>query len=96
MNKIKLPKKHGFGFHIEIIKLSEAITTNVISEEMIKIADNRILDPPPNYSVAQENTSSFALDIEKERTKQLTEKTKQMELEYKILELKLKFGINHS
>jgi hypothetical protein len=95
MNKIKLPKKYGFGFHIEIIKLSEAITTNVISEEMIKIADNRILDPPPNYSVAQENTSSLALDIEKERTKQITEKTKQMELEYKILELRFKFGINH-
>jgi hypothetical protein len=95
MNKSKIPKKYGTGFHVEIIKLSEVITTDIVREEMNKIADDRILDPPPNYSVAQETTSSLALDIEKERTKQIEvqEKTKQMELEIRLLELKIKNGL---
>ena len=52
MNKVKIPKKHG-GNHTKIIKLSELITTEVIKEEMIKVAGDRMLDPPPRYSVAQ-------------------------------------------
>jgi phage anti-repressor protein len=85
MNKAKLPKKYGTGFHCEIIKLSEAITAQVIKDEMNRIAQSRILDPPPMYSPVESS-----LELERERTKQIQEKTKQMEIEYKMMELKLK------
>jgi hypothetical protein len=47
MNKVKIPKKNG-GNHIEVIKLSEIITTSVIKEEMVKIAGERMIDPQLN------------------------------------------------
>lgn len=37
MNKVKIPKKYG-GNHTEVIKLSEIVTTEIIKEEMIKVA----------------------------------------------------------
>ena len=43
MNKVKIPKKCGIGEHIEIIKLNEFITQDVIKEEMINVAGQRIL-----------------------------------------------------
>lgn len=66
INKIKIPKKYG-GNHTEIIKMSEIVTTNTIKEEMIKVAGERIVDPPPRY----ENVINYEnIEIEKERTKQ--------------------------
>lgn len=87
LNKSKIPKKYGTGSHIEIIKLSEAITTDIVREEMNKIADDRILDPPP-YSSTSESVTNITLEIEKEKTKQIQEKTKQMEIELKMLMFK--------
>ena len=51
MNKVKIPKKYG-GSHTEVLKLSEIVTANVIKEEMYKVAGNRMIDPPPKYSVS--------------------------------------------
>ena len=68
LNKVKIPKKSG-GFHVEVLKLSEIVTTEIIKEEMIKVAGDRILDPPPEYT--QENTTNISLEIEKEKTKRL-------------------------
>lgn len=99
LNKTKIPKKSGGGFHVEILKLSEIVTTENIKEEMIKVAGNRILDPPPEYV---EDTTSNSLELAKiklkqievlEKTKQDQEKTKQMEIQLKILEIKIKAGI---
>ena len=66
INKAKIPKKNG-GFHVEILKLSESVTSDVIASEITKIAGDRILDPPPEYP-SQTNVS---LEVEKEKTKQL-------------------------
>jgi phage anti-repressor protein len=94
VNKVKIPKKYG-GNHTEIIKLSEIVTIDVIKEEMIKVAGDRMLDPPPRYTQQICDVTSIALEIKKEETKQIEiqEKTKQMEIELKILELKIKAGI---
>jgi hypothetical protein len=81
MNKAKIPKKNG-GNHVEIIKLSEIVTLEVIKEEMIKVAGTRMVDPPPRYVEIQES-NTMNLDIEKERTKQKEEETKQKEEETK-------------
>lgn len=75
INKTKIPKKNG-GFHVEILKLSEIVTTEKIKKEIIKIAGDRILDPLPDYT---ENKTSL-LDLEKEKTKQM-----QIDLEIKQL-----------
>ncbi len=83
MNKAKIPKKNG-GNHVEIIKLSEIVTLEVIKEEMIKVAGTRMVDPPPKYQEIQES-NTMNLDIEKERTKQL-----QIQLEMKKLEIEMK------
>lgn len=83
MNKAKIPKKSGTGNHIEIIKLSEIITTGSVKEEIIKTAGDRMLDPPPIYTSIEQN-----IDIEREKTKQIeiqtTNITKQKEIEMKI------------
>lgn len=92
LNKVKIPKKNA-GNHIEIIKLSEIITTEVIKQEMIKVAGDRMIDPPPMYQQENEvesnctgsGTTKFTLDIEKERTKQM-----EIQLEIKKLELEMK------
>jgi hypothetical protein len=101
MNKVKIPKKYG-GNHTEIIKLSELVTIETIKEEMIKVAGDRMLDPPPRYNQI-ENCNGTSLEIEKERTKQkeienikCIELTKQKEIEnmeltkQKQLELEMK------
>jgi hypothetical protein len=44
INKVNIPKKCGVGVHIEIIKLNEFITTDLIKEEMRRVAGERILD----------------------------------------------------
>jgi hypothetical protein len=94
INKTKIPKKNG-GSHVEILKLSEIVTTESIKNEMIRVAGDRILDPPPEYS--ELNTKDLSLDIEKEKTKQIElqeqtkqsqEKTKQLQLELEILRLR--------
>lgn len=43
LNKVTIPKKCGIGVHIEIIKLNEFLTANLIKEEMIRVAGERIL-----------------------------------------------------
>jgi len=89
MNKVKIPKKNG-GNHTEIIKLSEIVTTNVIKEEMYKVAGDRMLDPPPRYSV-EESCNGNSLEIEKELTKQkeieCKELTRQKELDFEMKKL---------
>lgn len=84
MNKVKIPKKNG-GNNIEVIKLSKIITTSVIKEEMIKIAGERMIDPPPIYQPVENYNSIGNLNIEKERTKQL-----ELQLEIKKLEFEMK------
>ena len=79
MNKVKIPKKYG-GNHTEIIKLSEIVTTEVIKEEMYKVAGERMIDPPPRYNEI-ENVNVVSLDVERERTDQEKERTKQKEIE---------------
>jgi hypothetical protein len=97
-NKTKIQKKSG-GFHTEIIKLSDAITTEIVKEEMIKAAGDRIVDPP-KYSDIDTN-SDILLELEREKTKQIQEqektkqiqeqeKTKQMYIEYEMMRLRLK------
>jgi hypothetical protein len=90
MNKVKIPRKNSSGHHIEIIKLSEAITSDTVKEEMNKIADGRILDPPPRYV----ESIPITLEVEKEKTKQIQEQEKtrqlQIQLEMKKLELEMK------
>lgn len=78
MNKVKIPKKNG-GNHTEIIKLSEIITSEIIKEEMIKVAGDRMIDPLPRYSKVIENTS---IELEREKTKQIEiqELTKQKQI----------------
>jgi hypothetical protein len=95
MNKTKIPKKYG-GNHIEIIKLSEIVTTETIKEEMIKVAGERMVDPPPRYSSINDNPNSDMLEIECEKTKQkelenvrYIEETKQKELIVKQKEVEL-------
>jgi hypothetical protein len=92
-NKVSnIPRKRG-GFHTEILKLSELVTTETIKEKMKLVAGDRITDPPPVYT--QETTSS-SLEIEKERTRQKEqdtkqvleqEKTKQMEIQLRLAEI---------
>jgi hypothetical protein len=69
-NRIKVPKKSGKGNHEEIIKLSELVTMESISDEIRRVAGNRITDPPPVYT---QETSNSSLDIEKEKTIQKIE-----------------------
>ena len=75
---------------VEIIQ----VTTEVIKQEIYKIAGGRMIDPPPKYSTIENNENKqtyIDLEIEKERTKQ-----KQVELEIKKIEyemLKLNFRI---
>ena len=99
MNKVKIPKKNG-GNHTEVIKLSELITTNIIKDEMIKVAGERMIDPPPIYTQQIENDVS--LEIVKEHTKQKQIeyngliKQKELELEIKKMEyemMKLQYSI---
>lgn len=92
INKTKIPKKNG-GYHVEILKLSEIVTTESIKNEMIRVAGDRILDPPPEYS--ELNTKDLSLDIEKEKTKQieLQEQTKQIEIQEKTKQLQLELEI---
>jgi hypothetical protein len=87
MNKAKIPKKNT-GNHLEIIKLSEIITTEVIKNEMIKVAGDKMIDPPPMYQENESNGSN-TLNIEKEKTKQKEEETKQLKLELEIIKIKL-------
>ena len=75
MNKVKIPKKYG-GNHTEIIKLSEIVTTEVIREEMYKVAGNRMIDPPPRYTYTQQIENS---DSEKTKQIEYQEVTKQIE-----------------
>ena len=56
IKKEKIPKKAG-GFHVEIIKLSELVTTGSIATEMTKVAGDRILDPPPYTPIESGNTA---------------------------------------
>ena len=86
INKVKIPKKYG-GNHTEIIKLSELVTTEIIKEEMIKVAGDRMLDPPPRYT-SIETSSELTKQIQaKELTEQEREKTKQKQLELEIKKL---------
>ena len=100
MNKVKIPKKNG-GNHVEVLKLSELITTGVIRDEMIKVAGDRMLDPlPPSYeeietnclAIEQEHTKQMEIEY-KESTKQkeveCTELTKQKEIELRQKEVEL-------
>jgi hypothetical protein len=84
----KYSKKNKPSFHTEILKLSELVTTETIKEKMKFVAGDRITDPPPVYK-EQDNSS---LEIERERTKQIQEheKTKQMEIQLKMMELQSK------
>ena len=104
---IKLPKKSGNGNHTEIYQLSETLTYNKIKQEILKTANDRIIDPPPSYA-SIENSSELTKQIEiKELTKQieakeLTErerektKQKQIELEIKKLEYEIMKFKNNS
>ena len=71
-NKVKVPK-NGDGNYTEIMKLTELNTMETISNEIKRIANDRILDPPPMYSQQQltENTHVNSLEIEKEKTRQI-------------------------
>jgi hypothetical protein len=99
MNKVKIPKKYG-GNHTEVIKLSEIVTTEIIKEEMIKVAGDRMLDPPPRYTQQIENGTGTSLEVEKERSDQERERTKQKEIEleikrmeFEIMKLQMSKGI---
>jgi copper homeostasis protein CutC len=57
--------------------LSETLTYNKIKHEILKTANDRIIDPPPSY-ISIENSSELTKQIEvKELTEQEREKTKQ-------------------
>jgi hypothetical protein len=57
--------------------LSETLTHNKIKHEILKTANDRIIDPPPSY-ISIENSSELTKQIEvKELTEQEREKTKQ-------------------
>jgi pantoate kinase len=90
LNKAKVPKKSD-GFHVEVIKLSEIITTECIKEEMIKVAGDRILDPPPQYPIETSIPHHLELSLEIEKTKQLEaqEKTKQIEAQEKTKQMQM-------
>jgi len=55
---------------------------------MIKVAGDRMLDPPPRYSVVTQQIENVnngtLLEIEKERSDQERERTKQKEIELEI------------
>ena len=70
-NKVKVPK-NGDGNYTEIMKLTELNTMETISNEIKRIANDRILDPPPMYSQQQvTDTRVNSLEIEKEKTRQI-------------------------
>ena len=76
-----LPKKNGVGNHTEIYELSETLTYQMIQNEILKVAGERISDPPPSYSKAIES-SELTKQIEYvEMTKQSIEITKQKQIE---------------
>ena len=77
-HKTILPKKSGIGNHTEIYELSETLTYQMIKGEILKVAGERVTDPPPSYSKAIENNE---LDIVREKTEQEREKTKQKQIE---------------
>ena len=95
-NKAKIPKKSGSGSHVEIIKLSEIVTSEIVSQEMTRIAGNRILDPPPDYV---ESTTNLSLEMEKEKTKQLELQTQvrlaeiQMQTQVRLAEIQAEIRI---
>ena len=94
-HSIKLPKKSGNGNHIEIYQLSETLTYNKIKQEILKIANDRITDPPPSYTPV-ENSSDLTKQIEaKELTKQIEikELTKQIEAQEKTKQKQLDLEI---
>jgi len=73
-NRVNVPKKCGKGNHEEIIQLSELVTSETISNEIKKVANDRILDPPLVYfqqPLQQSNIQVDSLEIEKEKTKQI-------------------------
>ena len=77
-HKTILPKRSGIGNHTEIYELSETLTYEHVKSEILKVAGDRITDPPPSYSKAIENSE---LDIVREKTEQEREKTKQKTIE---------------
>lgn len=62
---------------------------------MIKVAGERMIDPPPRYTQQIENTNDVSLEIEKEHTKQKEIecnsliKQKELELEIKKMEYEM-------
>ena len=89
-NKVKVPKNDGDGNYTEIIKLSELVTSDIITNEIKRIAGSRTIDPPPMYI---ENTQSNSLEIEKEKTKQEQELTKREQIKADLETKKLEFEI---
>ena len=87
-HKSILPKKSGVGNHTEIYELSETLTYQMIQGEILKVAGERVTDPPPSYSKAIENNE---LDISKEKTEQEREKTKQKQIEFEMKKLEVEF-----
>lgn len=88
-NKVKVPK-NGDGNYTEIMKLTELNTMETITNEIKRVANDRILDPPPMYI---ENTQSNSLEIEKEKTKQEQELTKREQIKADLETKKLEFEI---
>ena len=102
-HKSILPKKNGIGNHTEIYELSETLTYQMIQNEILKVAGERISDPPPSYSKAIESSeltkqiecveiTRQSIEITKqsiEITKQIecVEITKQSEIELKKLQV---------
>jgi hypothetical protein len=85
-HKSMIPKKSG-GNHTEIYELSETLTYQMIKSEILKVAGERITDPPPSYTKAIENDG---LEISRELTKQREIELKQKEIELKQREIELK------
>jgi hypothetical protein len=82
--------------YTEIIELTDNITADTIKEEIIKVAGDRIIDPPPEYNeitngnleIEQEKTKQKEYDMEVEKARELT-KQKQLDFEMKKLEFEM-------
>ena len=84
-HKSILPKKNGLGNHTEIYELSETLTYQMIQNEILKVAGERITDPPPSYSKAIESSELTkqieCVEITKQKQIECVEMTKQKQIE---------------
>jgi hypothetical protein len=88
LNKIEIPRVTGDGTLTEIFELKQDLTSEMIKQELIKTAGDRIIDPPPKYIEA---AASDSLEIEKEKTKQSEEQRKKAEVEYNFKQKELEY-----